>query len=193
MGKSGNSGRGPESLSRLTLKRLERVENVAKLWLSGHSLRDIAEIVSKSVAQVCRDLEHARAIWSKSLKENLDFLLNRELARLDTLEAEAWRAWRDSRRDQTATSYSKTKSPDGTTVQRGKKVSKTAGEAPFMGIILECIKTRLKYIEFARASEVGEGDDILVEAVEVVVKTREEAQKMLTFETFRRMTEGDEE
>lgn len=193
MGNAGDNEKQKAKVGRLTVSRLERVENVAKLWLSGHSLRDIGEIVSKSYAQVRRDLEHARSIWSKSLKENLDFLLNRELARLDTLEAEAWRAWRDSRRDQTSTSYMKTKSPDGNTVQKGKKVSKTAGEAPFMGIILECIKTRLKYIEFARASEVGEGDDILVEAVEVVVKTREEAQKMLTFETFRRMTEGDEE
>lgn len=191
MENAGNSGKAPESLCRLTLKRLERVENVAKLWLSGHSLRDIAEIVSKSVAQVRRDLEHARAIWSKSLKENLDFLLNRELARLDTLEAEAWRAWRESRRDQVSTSFTKTKNPDGETVQKGKKVSKTAGEGHFMTIILQCIQTRLKYIEFARASEVGEGDDIIVEAVEVVVKSREEAQKMLSFETFRRMTEGD--
>jgi len=192
MGNAGNGGREPESLCRLTLKRLERVENVAKLWLSGHSLRDIAEIVGKSLAQIRRDLEHARAIWAKSLKENLDFLLNRELSRLDTLEAEAWRAWRESRRDQTSTSYSKTKSPDGTTVQKGKRVSKTAGEAPFMGIILECIKTRLKIIEFARASEVGDGDDIVVEAVEVVVRSREEAQRMLEFEQFRKMI-GDEE
>jgi hypothetical protein len=137
-------------------------------------------------------MQHARVLWSQSLKENLDFLLNREFARLDALEAQAWKAWRESREKQTSTTYDKTKSPDGVTVRKGKRISTSAGEAAFMSIILECIKTRLKYIEFHRASEVGDGDDIVVEAVEVVVRSREEAQKMLEFEQFRKMI-GDEE
>ncbi|MCE3019060.1 MAG: hypothetical protein ACK56W_24840 [Pirellula sp.] len=179
----------PEKASRLTKARLDRVRRVGELHLQGHSIRAIAEMCSQSHAQIHRDLQHARKAWLGSFKAHAEQMLAKENARLDVLASEAWAAWRRSQRDQSEKTFVR---EDGTITRRTKRVAQSVGDPRFLGIILECSKSKLKLLEVARASEAGNGDDVLVEAIEVVVRSREEAQKMLTFEAFRRMTGVDD-
>jgi hypothetical protein len=110
--------------------------------------------------------------------------MEKELARLDRIEAEAWRAWERSQQPLTERTQDRTSSGEGVTHRRSERVRQTAGEQPLLGIMLNCVQARLKLFEMMRI-ESGDADDMVVEAVEVIVENREEALKMLTFEQFR--------
>lgn len=70
------------------------------LFKGGYTQAEIAEIINEgrakenqiSVVTVGRDIKQLRNMWSERSIDNMDFLVNRELARLDHLEAELWKA-----------------------------------------------------------------------------------------------------
>ena len=182
-----NRRRSPEKVSRLTKARLDRVRRVGELHLQGHSIRAIAELFSQSHAQIHRDLIHARKGWLNSFQQNAGETMARESAKLEVVINESWQAWRRSQRDQ----VEKTTVRDDGTTKRTKRVTQSVGDSRYLTTILDAIKTKLKLMEMVRASEVGDGDDITVQAVEVIVRSREEAQTMLSFEQFRKMVDDD--
>lgn len=154
------------------------------MHLAGKTLRSISELCGISRAQVVRDLRLVRQEWARRCSEGLRSLMEKELARLDRIEAEAWRAWENSQQPLVESTKDRTKSGEGVTHRRSKRVRQTAGEQSFLGIMLNCVQARLKLFEMMRI-ENGDADDMVVEAVEVIVENREEALKMLTFEQFR--------
>lgn len=174
-------------IGRLSVERLERVEKVAELWLKGKGLRTISKLVGKSITQVSRDLNHARALWAKTFRDNLNRLVDEAFARLDRIEAEAWRAWERSQAKSIETSTEVNEGLEGTTTKRTKKVRRPIGEAAMLAIPLKCVEARIRLFEFMTRDSAGDRDDIIVEAVEVIVQNREEAEQMLTFEQFRDM------
>lgn len=171
----------------MTVARLERLELIAGYYLKGHTLRQICELVQKSLAQVHRDLRHIRGVWQEKFSANLYDLINRELARLDAIEQEAWIAWRRSQQARTERAKDVTSSPDGVTTKRSQKKKQPDGEAAFLQIAMNCVDRRIKLFEFIAKKDGGEADDVVIKAVEVIVNTREEAQAMLEFEDFRRI------
>lgn len=180
-------------INRLSIDRLERVEKVAEYWLKGKGLRVISQLVGLSVAQVKRDVDHARKMWAESFETNVQALINKELARLDRIEAEAWRAWERSQAKQIERVEEKTESVEhGTTIKKGKRTKQPIGDAAMLAIPLKCVEMRLRFLEFITRDNGGSSDDIVVEAVEVIVKNREEAQGMLTYEQFRNIAKTDE-
>lgn len=175
---------------------MERVAKVGEYWIKGKSYRTIAELLGISPAQVGRDLSHARMLWQKSTMATLDALLSAELARIDQVEAEAWRGWARSQQTlkETTRERSITSAEDdeggGITDKRSVKKKQHYGDAMFLKIALDCVEKRLKILA-AIKEETGESDDIVVQAVEVIVSSREEAQGMLTYEDFRKIAKQD--
>ncbi len=173
--------------SRLSIERMERVQRIAGMYLRGVTIREIAELAHVSTGQVHRDLAHAKAIWKKTAEASFEDLLSKEFARLDAIEDEAWKAWRRSQQLKLERAKEVTQSTDGQSVKRTKRQRQSDGEAAFLQIALGCVDRRLKLIELAKKRNEGDGDDMVVKAVEVIVHTREQAQAMLEFEEFRSM------
>lgn len=178
------NSRHVEKLARCTAQRQDRIEKVAALHLSGKSLRTIGELCGISRAQVVRDLRLVRQEWAKQCSEGLRSLLERELARIDRIEAEAWRAWERSQQAMTERSKETTSSMEGSSTKRARRTKQGPGEQAFLGTMISCTNARLKVFEMMHADN-GGSDDLIVEAVEVIVQNREEAEQMLTFEQFR--------
>ncbi|MFN7874405.1 MAG: hypothetical protein ACK5PB_03750 [Pirellula sp.] len=175
-----------EKLCRLTRHRQERLERTADYFLKGNSFRSIAEQTGVSLAQVQRDVALCKREWSKSTSREIQSSVAKELARIDRIEAEAWQAWERSQREQDERIEETTESDEhGTTIKKGKRTKKSVGEAAMLAIPLKCVEMRLRFFEFVSPSNGGNNDDIVIDAVEVVVNNREEAQQMLEFEKFR--------
>jgi hypothetical protein len=180
------NSRHVEKLARCTQARQDRIERIAAFHLAGKTQRAISEICGISRAQLVRDLKLVRQEWTKRCSEGLRSLMERELARIDRIEAEAWRAWERSQQAITERLREVTTSTEGESTKRAKRTRQSAGEQAFLATMLACVNARLKLFEMMRADN-GDADDVVVDAVEVVVSNREEAQQMLAFEQFRDM------
>jgi len=66
---------------------------ISDLYLQGWLQVDIAEEVGISTATVCRDISYLQEAWQQSSLVNIDAKKAEELAKVDRLEREYWRAW----------------------------------------------------------------------------------------------------
>lgn len=75
---------------------------ITELTLKQYTQSEIIDILEQetgirlSQQQVSYDLQKVKKEWLKSTHENYNYLMQRELARVDALEAEIWHAMRDS-------------------------------------------------------------------------------------------------
>lgn len=89
--KGKNGSTGPK---RTPFERERDLERVTALYLRGKTLREIAaELGGLSHSTVRDDVERVKARWRESALVNVDEAMNRELARLDLVEAEYWKGW----------------------------------------------------------------------------------------------------
>lgn len=78
---------------------------IAELALQKYTQNEIIEVLENetgirlSQQQISYDLSKVKKSWMKTQHENYDLLMQRELARVDALETEIWRALRDSVKD----------------------------------------------------------------------------------------------
>lgn len=77
-------------------------ERISELMLQHHTKGEIVEIINQefgitlSRRQVQNDMKIIQESWLRAMNVNYDLLMNQELARLDSLEAELWRQLRQS-------------------------------------------------------------------------------------------------
>src|SRR3990167_6975543 len=116
------------------------------LYLSGHSQADIGQKIGVSQQQVGKYLRKLQAAWLARLGEGLESVKGRELARLDRLEREYWRAWERSQED-AETVKQKVSGKEPTAKVQAEKVSKgQSGDPRYLQGILGCIEMRLKIV-----------------------------------------------
>lgn len=173
-----------EKLCRLTRQRQERLEKIADLYLRGKSFRTIAELAGISLAQTQRDVALCKKEWAKTTSLGIQNLASKEFARIDRIEAEAWRGWERSQAKQIERSKEVIDGETGRTTKNLKRSKQPVGDAGFLTIALGCVNQRIRLMDLLKTT-VADSDDIIVEAVEVIVQNREEAEQMLTFEQFR--------
>ena len=174
-------------ISRLSDLRNERLAKVAALYITGrYTMRQMAQMVGEiTVQQIRRDLFHIRRMWEESANQDVKFYLSKELARLDAVEAEAWRSFQESKGAQTESSKEVVIDAEGDiTTKRAKKRKKGVGDASFLALILGCVDRRVKLLGLAERN-VGDADDIQIQAIEVICHNREQAKAMIEFEEFR--------
>lgn len=171
----------------LAERRQERLARVAALYVQGRfSLREIAQRCGElTVRQIRRDLTHIRQIWADSASQDVKFYLSKELARIDLIEAEAWRAWEKSCQPEVEL-IRQTESGEGNQKvrKRGRKTKFTAGNPAFLAQMLGCMDRRIRLLGLEDRTQ-GGADDIQVHAVEVICENREQAMAMIEFEDFR--------
>lgn len=74
-------------------ERNKRIHDVGQLYLQGKTQQQIAELLGCAQSQISYDLKILRRYWRMSAIRNFDEVKERELARIDRLESEAWDAF----------------------------------------------------------------------------------------------------
>lgn len=138
--------------------RLVRRQNVAREYLKGRYQVDIAFDLSVSIATVKRDLAKIRQDWLISSLQNFDALKAEQLARIDTIEAEAWEMWSRSCELHVRTSVQNieaTKFPG-----RNTKTDRTpgTGDPRYLQTALQCIERRCKLLGLNAPEKMAQTD-----------------------------------
>ena len=66
---------------------------VMRYRLQGHTLNEIADLTGNTWSMVKGDWEAVRKVWQTQKAEDLDEARQKELAKLDVVELEHWKAW----------------------------------------------------------------------------------------------------
>lgn len=141
---------------------------IAELYLEGRLQVDIAREVGLSQSTVSNDLKALQRMWLKSSLIDINEAKAREIAEIDNLEREYYKAWHRSCEDaetltqKTKGTIEKREKEDGTFVtERPAEVAKTskgqAGDPRFLSGIQWCIERRCKIlgVDAPERSDVG--------------------------------------
>ena len=137
-----------------SLEVLQRRDKVAGLYLEGKTQWDMAKILGVSQTTICKDLEALHKAWKESPLPKIDEARNKELNRIDKLEATYWEAWESSKKPLEVTSSEKMDSETG----GGRKKSSIKrehrdGNPAFLQGIRECIAMRTKMLGVDKPAE----------------------------------------
>lgn len=136
---------------RATVKA-RRHRAVARLYLRGLPQHDIAAKLGISQTTVSQDLTAIRTYWLESCKLDMDAIKAKELAKLDALEMEYWRAWERSKQEHTKRTRTyvegteKGKQAEGLPVTVTETVEQTSGDPRFLAGIESCMLRRAKML-----------------------------------------------
>jgi len=75
----------------------ERRATISRLFLEGMTGQDIAQRVEISESQVSRDLKAISTAWQESALQDISEKKARDLAELNHIRSELWRAWKTSK------------------------------------------------------------------------------------------------
>jgi predicted transcriptional regulator len=144
---------------------------IADLYLQGWLQVEIGEEVGVSQATVSRDLKALQEEWLQSALVDFDKAKARELARIDRLEREYWRAWVRSVEDKEVEVQEKVEAGE----KQGRlKVSLRregqAGDARFLAGVQWCIEQRCQILRLYAPVDVDLKSDgrPLFQVVEIV-------------------------
>jgi hypothetical protein len=146
-------------------KRLEieqRRSQVVELYLRGFTQAAIGGQLGVDQATVSLDLAAVRQRWAEGNGERLAEWRNRELARIDAIEAEHWAAWRRSQRPRRATRagtpYPEGGGPDGQPAPSNQEASveegTRAGDPRFLAGVQWCVEARCKVLGLAEHNRI---------------------------------------
>jgi hypothetical protein len=146
--------------ARTKTERKYDMEREAQLMLQGMSNKEIAKVLTEenpynvSPHQVAYDRKAIEAEWRRSTLIDFNQVRNKELARIDTLEAEYWRAWYKSWEEITEKQQeAKTTDTESTGKSRGGKeteqsqrkiIQERLGDVKYLNGVQWCIEQRIK-------------------------------------------------
>lgn len=81
-------------------ERSAHLDYISRLMAQGYNLTQIAERLDLSVNTVWNDAKKIKEGWQKRSDRNRGEVVAKELAKLDLIEHEAWKAWEKSKQEQ---------------------------------------------------------------------------------------------
>lgn len=146
--------------ARTKTERKYDMERTAQLMLQGMSSKEISKILSEenpytvSPHQIAYDRKQIEQEWRKSTLIDFNEVRNKELSRIDTLEAEYWRAWYKSWEEITqkhqeakkTDTESTGKSRGGQETEQSQKtiISERLGDVKYLNGVQWCIEQRIR-------------------------------------------------
>jgi hypothetical protein len=140
----------------------DRRDLIAELHLKGCPIAAIARRLSVSRRTVERDLEAVRAAWRTARRDAVEEAGDRELARLDLLEREAWDGWQRSQQQNVSEKLSKAEDEkpargaahssaagavSAAAKKRAERTTRTQhGDPRYLLLIMKCIEHRLRLL-----------------------------------------------
>jgi transcriptional regulator with XRE-family HTH domain len=128
--------------TRTTDQILSHRQTIAERYLRGDYQADIAQDLGISQQQVSYDLKAIRAQWIAATIRDFDAAKAQELAKIDQVEAEYWKAWARSQEDKEI-SYSETGVKGS---KSGSRSEGQAGNPAFLDGVLKCITKRCEIL-----------------------------------------------
>lgn len=129
-------------------QREQRRIFIANQRFKGVSFRDIASELGVSVGYVYSEYKQVEEQWRAESRKSMDELKARELAKLDAIEQEAWRAWERSCEQATKLREDYAYNQEG--ARQRKKAQATRedqiGNPKFLDVIARCIDRRCKLL-----------------------------------------------
>lgn len=124
-------------------QRLSDQTKIAELYLRGLKQYQIAEAMEMTESTVSRDLDAIRAQWKESPLIDFNEAVQRELAVLDIIQAQAFEAWEKSKEDEVFKMQSGGEGLEARgTISRRSRV----GDEKYLKIIRDCVDTRAKLL-----------------------------------------------
>lgn len=131
------------------------LEDVARLYLGGHTQHEIAEHLSAdgdrsySVTQqtVSNDLREIRRRWQESAVCDFGAAMALELAKIDNAERKAWEAWHRSIGQRVVTTAGRDNGGTGNGKERAQvRTEESFGDPRYLATIQRCIDQRRKLL-----------------------------------------------
>ncbi|QVL32333.1 hypothetical protein KIH39_26460 [Telmatocola sphagniphila] len=119
-----------------------RLVEIAELYATGFTQWEIAERFGLNQSTISRALDDCRKAWRETYAAQFNERIYTELAKIDALEIEAWRAYRRSCQDQ---KRSKIRTIDQKKEQAVTMGSRD-GEPRYQEMVLKCIDRRLRLL-----------------------------------------------
>jgi transposase len=121
---------------------------ISDLYLQGWIQADIAEKVGLSQATVSRDIKALQQEWLDQAGANFDAAKAQELAKIDRLEREYWRAWLRSCEDAETEATKAVETEDGKPqrYEASSQRKRQAGDPRFLNGVQWCIEQRCKIL-----------------------------------------------
>lgn len=115
----------------------QRRQQVAELYIQGHTQTAIAEKLQIGQATVSTDLQRVQKEWRESRIRDFDGAREIELQKLDRLEREAWSAWERSQKPAQSAEFK-----DDANSATLKRVTNRVGDPRFLVVVHQCIASR---------------------------------------------------
>lgn len=168
--------------SRDLIKKHRKI--ISEMYLSGNNQFTIADELNISRSLVAYDLGIIRKQWLETTLDNFGELKALELAKLDRLEVESWKAWESSKTEKEVKyqEFTGAKGEDGKPQVSKVSIRKElqAGDPKYLVVIGGCIKKRCEILGLdapkKQAITDKDGEDVVKE-VNVnwnIVKAEEE-------------------
>lgn len=151
------SDRKPNAARHPDLRLVHR-ETIAREYLKGRYQHDIAVTLGVSLATVKRDLAKIRQLWLESSLRDFGALKAEQLAKIDTVEAEAWAMWSRSCERQVRTSTQEIEASRHPGLNRRTDDEDGAGDPRYLQIALQCVERRSKLLGLDAPEKVSQTD-----------------------------------
>lgn len=140
---------------RSKFQRLADQQAIVRLYLRQKSHKEIAEACNVSVQYVGQQIKKVKDVWLESALVDFNKRQNQELARIDSLEAEYWKAWDGSQQDETreAMEYVEEDSLMRLSRKRVETIKKN-GASAFLQGVQWCIDQRCKILGLHAPKEI---------------------------------------
>lgn len=137
---------GSNAFTRETRELIQ--DKVAIDRLKGMTFRDIAAKHGVSLRTAYVGYKAVEERWREDSKEALDKIMAKELAKLDLIEAEAWKAWERSQASSNDTLQELTVDGEGRRKVTGVKARRKdqVGDARYLDVVFKCVDRRLRLL-----------------------------------------------
>lgn len=126
---------------------------MSRMYLQGKTIVAIATELKLAPRTVTTEMQRIRERWMKSSLQNFDHLKSEQLAKIDTLEAEYWDAWKRSvgTKEESTTGRKQGVAASGEPVDLTQaKINRwtDAGDPRFLDGVGKCIQRRCEILGF---------------------------------------------
>ena len=133
---------------------IARRKKIGELYLQGKLQIEIASMLGINQGSVSRHLKAILAAWRQATLQDFAFRRAEELAKLDHLEAEAWKSWRASKGNREETGERK-EDASGKKLLTQIRSEQRTGDISYLRMVVWCIERRCKLLGLDAPSKIA--------------------------------------
>lgn len=131
---------------RTKVQRERDLADIAQMYLQGKTQVEIAEKLEISQQQVSYDLKILQDRWRKAALRDLDTAKAEQLAKIDELEREYWRAWEESKETYESSVTEKVTAGETSRLKAYLRKEDRVGDPRYLAGVQWCIERRCKLL-----------------------------------------------